>query len=127
MPGRNDPCPCGSGKKFKKCCLGKQVVVRRQPPKTMRLQPGVTQEMANAYHEAGHVVFAELIGPGVDIVTIDPQKVAELTGHEYPGYTRYAGPEGQKAEFMGPHVYDPCRTNVRGRVCHEWNDFYKGK
>lgn len=22
--GRNDPCPCGSGKKFKNCCLGKQ-------------------------------------------------------------------------------------------------------
>jgi SEC-C motif len=21
-PGRNDPCPCGSGHKFKKCCLG---------------------------------------------------------------------------------------------------------
>ena len=20
-PGRNDPCPCGSGKKYKKCCL----------------------------------------------------------------------------------------------------------
>ena len=20
--GRNDPCPCGSGKKFKKCCGG---------------------------------------------------------------------------------------------------------
>ena len=20
MPGRNDPCPCGSGLKFKKCC-----------------------------------------------------------------------------------------------------------
>ncbi|WP_390884613.1 SEC-C metal-binding domain-containing protein [Aeromonas dhakensis] len=19
--GRNDPCPCGSGKKFKQCCL----------------------------------------------------------------------------------------------------------
>jgi peptide deformylase len=24
-PGRNDPCPCGSGQKFKKCCLGKGV------------------------------------------------------------------------------------------------------
>ena len=23
-PGRNDPCPCGSGKKFKKCHLGKE-------------------------------------------------------------------------------------------------------
>ncbi len=22
-PGRNDPCPCGSGKKYKKCCLGR--------------------------------------------------------------------------------------------------------
>jgi SEC-C motif-containing protein len=21
-PGRNDPCPCGSGKKYKKCCAG---------------------------------------------------------------------------------------------------------
>jgi len=25
--GRNDPCPCGSGKKFKKCCLGKGGVI----------------------------------------------------------------------------------------------------
>jgi len=24
LPGRNDPCPCGSGVKFKKCCLGKE-------------------------------------------------------------------------------------------------------
>ena len=22
-PGRNDPCPCGSGRKFKHCCLQK--------------------------------------------------------------------------------------------------------
>lgn len=22
-PGRNDPCPCNSGKKFKRCCLDK--------------------------------------------------------------------------------------------------------
>ena len=25
--GRNDPCPCGSGKKYKKCCLAKDQVV----------------------------------------------------------------------------------------------------
>lgn len=23
LPGRIDPCPCGSRKKYKKCCLGK--------------------------------------------------------------------------------------------------------
>lgn len=26
--GRNDPCPCGSGKKFKKCCLNKPLLPR---------------------------------------------------------------------------------------------------
>lgn len=25
-PGRNDPCPCGSGKKYKQCCLSAQTV-----------------------------------------------------------------------------------------------------
>lgn len=23
VPNRNEPCPCGSGKKYKKCCIGK--------------------------------------------------------------------------------------------------------
>jgi tetratricopeptide (TPR) repeat protein len=27
-PGRNDPCPCGSGKKFKKCCGGKEAAAQ---------------------------------------------------------------------------------------------------
>ncbi|MCI0432118.1 MAG: SEC-C domain-containing protein [Gemmatimonadetes bacterium] len=26
-PGRNDPCPCGSGKKYKHCCLRAQEAV----------------------------------------------------------------------------------------------------
>jgi len=28
--GRNDPCPCGSGNKYKKCCLGKDSIVVNQ-------------------------------------------------------------------------------------------------
>jgi hypothetical protein len=27
--GRNEPCPCGSGKKYKKCCMGKESKGRR--------------------------------------------------------------------------------------------------
>ena len=27
--GRNDPCPCGSGLKYKKCCLGKSITPNR--------------------------------------------------------------------------------------------------
>lgn len=29
--GRNDPCPCGSGKKYKKCCLRKEEVTEAGP------------------------------------------------------------------------------------------------
>jgi len=31
--GRNDPCPCGSGKKYKKCCLQKDIKQYRKPIK----------------------------------------------------------------------------------------------
>ena len=32
-PGRNDPCPCGSGRKYKKCCLPREEAERpRTPP-----------------------------------------------------------------------------------------------
>ena len=30
-PGRNDPCSCGSGKKYKNCCLGKAVLDAPRP------------------------------------------------------------------------------------------------
>ena len=30
--GRNDPCPCGSGKKYKKCCLSKDNAQQRLTP-----------------------------------------------------------------------------------------------
>ena len=29
--GRNDPCPCGSGKKYKKCCIDKEVHMNKKP------------------------------------------------------------------------------------------------
>jgi len=29
--GRNDPCPCGSEQKYKKCCLGKEISETRDP------------------------------------------------------------------------------------------------
>ena len=32
--GRNDPCPCGSGKKYRKCCLGKALLPSQNPPST---------------------------------------------------------------------------------------------
>lgn len=36
--GRNDPCPCGSGKKFKKCCIDKPKY-KWQPPEPRQPKP----------------------------------------------------------------------------------------
>lgn len=31
--GRNDPCPCGSGKKFKRCCVDLETLVKTSKTK----------------------------------------------------------------------------------------------
>jgi SEC-C motif len=53
--GRNDPCPCGSGKKYKRCCLEKDEATARalaaatpSPPKVVSLSRQI---------EGGHAVF----------------------------------------------------------------------
>jgi hypothetical protein len=55
--GRNDPCPCGSGKKYKKCCMGK---TGSQPttPATIQSQVPVTQSSENEVYNG---LFAKLM------------------------------------------------------------------
>lgn len=40
--GRNDQCPCGSGRKYKRCCLEKEAALSRQelPAGRFRFEPG---------------------------------------------------------------------------------------
>ncbi len=42
--GRNDPCPCGSGKKYKHCCLEKD--------RAVELAPAIAQRVALQAHKA---------------------------------------------------------------------------
>ncbi|MGF7073891.1 SEC-C metal-binding domain-containing protein [Mucilaginibacter sp. 3215] len=37
--GRNDPCPCGSGKKYKNCHWGKDEIAPAQPVAIARKEP----------------------------------------------------------------------------------------
>ncbi|UCD76866.1 MAG: sulfotransferase [Phycisphaerales bacterium] len=54
--GRNDPCPCGSGKKYKSCCLKKQ---QGQGPRQATAAPpfdhAAIMQQAVAFHERGQV------------------------------------------------------------------------
>jgi len=53
-PGRNDPCPCGSGRKYKSCCLG-----RDDGSRNPRSGPAaIDQEQLLAMYRSGR--FAEL-------------------------------------------------------------------
>lgn len=42
--GRNDPCPCGSGKKYKKCCLANE-----DPKKFSDIRNDLSDKLAEFY------------------------------------------------------------------------------
>lgn len=45
-PGRNQLCPCGSGKKFKHCCLRAELAAAETPQQTLhRRVRAVTQNL----------------------------------------------------------------------------------
>ncbi|MGV9013820.1 MAG: YecA family protein, partial [Flavobacteriales bacterium] len=48
--GRNDPCPCGSGKKYKKCCLNTPV----GPPKDMDMAALMEKMKAGFFNKESH-------------------------------------------------------------------------
>ena len=58
VPGRNDPCPCGSGKKYKHCCLGK-ATGRGSTAEGSSRQIESALQQALAHHQAGRLQQAE--------------------------------------------------------------------
>jgi hypothetical protein len=56
MIGRNEPCHCGSGKKYKKCCLEKDIKTEREAryhihvrdPNAPKVSPGTMMAIASA-------------------------------------------------------------------------------
>ncbi|HKK33002.1 MAG TPA: type I methionyl aminopeptidase [Desulfomicrobiaceae bacterium] len=72
--GRNDPCPCGSGKKYKKCCMGTAEAVSLNLPETYMKRYKIrlkTEEEIAGMRRCGRLVMEtfevvkELIRPGV--------------------------------------------------------------
>lgn len=53
-PGRNDHCPCGSGKKYKKCCLAKNEAAERKAiiAGLAGHAPDISDELAHASNAA---------------------------------------------------------------------------
>jgi tetratricopeptide (TPR) repeat protein len=66
-PGRNDHCPCGSGKKYKKCCLAKDEAAEREAAAVVRTARDVQQaEKRQGLHEVREALAAGLAGHAPD-------------------------------------------------------------
>ena len=58
--GRNDPCPCGSGKKYKKCCYGKGQILEETDESHSFVMGGVRGGKSASKYPVGTVA---LYGP----------------------------------------------------------------
>lgn len=52
-PGRNDPCPCGSGKKYKKCCINKK-------PRVHSVMLGSSEPLRGVHYDKEKMEFTGL-------------------------------------------------------------------
>lgn len=75
--GRNQPCPCGSGKKYKRCCLAKdeQAVRAAPPPARQPFRSADLQDDADNLTEASNAV--------VDLIHAGDLDAAEDAAHEF--------------------------------------------
>jgi uncharacterized protein len=51
-PGRNDPCPCGSGKKYKQCCLLKNPTQKQKITAKWLNRPQIPNLMDRTFGDA---------------------------------------------------------------------------
>ena len=60
---RNDPCPCGSGRKYKKCCLGAEPVAKVRA----RRQLGIACAVLAVVTVAAALIWGTSIGAAVGL------------------------------------------------------------
>jgi tetratricopeptide (TPR) repeat protein len=107
--GRNSPCPCGSGKKYKKCCLGKD-----QAPLTLPTDEPVAPLAFDGVKEIipGHAKF-DMEGFESRIKSIlgeaDDLEVSEKSLLKY-------------RKYLEAHLSKPCL--LTGIEDFQWEEFY---
>lgn len=80
--GRNDPCPCGSGKKFKHCCLQRDFNARQPSPAFQRVLMGSSTHPPNTsppiIHQHPEIVGSDAAESAAD----DGQKMPDASSVE---------------------------------------------
>jgi mRNA-degrading endonuclease RelE of RelBE toxin-antitoxin system len=82
--GRNEPCPCGSGKKYKRCCSEKDAARLREPTHVAGKTLTELRDEPEAYLTPQTIAHIKL----EQWPRIDPLKVPS---HMFPEYLKYLG------------------------------------
>jgi tetratricopeptide (TPR) repeat protein len=107
--GRNDLCPCNSGKKYKKCCMANdEAAARAARPAHPAAQPAQLPSLAGYVHERDELdELTEASNAIVDMVHAGDLDAAEQAAHDllarfpevHDGYDRL----GMVCEARGNH------------------------
>ena len=94
--GRNEPCPCGSGKKFKKCCIGKSNIA---PDKTNLTKNTQLQSTMEQLDKRVHEIIE-------DLNNTHYQVLAQMSRNEFLDIVNrvYADKRYEKYEFTEAEI-----------------------
>jgi hypothetical protein len=101
--GRNDPCPCGSGKKFKKCHYGREdeIFSEESPDFPIALSKRITGLAVSRHRRAAEMLSAldirELTGSRVGVRFIDLKDYRALS---FPGAQEWQEAGGDKGGLV---------------------------
>ena len=144
--GRNDPCPCGSGRKYKKCCQGKQPLSKALPvgPESERanntaptdsgleIPAGMTPYVIARLFEDSEL-FAEMqrLEPEKARGLWTPRKVAALSTEDILAQLRLLGVDPSPGAYLalaegqtsGWAISKYWRAAIAGPLSRHTNDF----
>ena len=124
--GRNDPCPCGSGRKYKKCCEGLGEMARPNPSRSGRHSPLETPDVIPQLSDEDKVMedleaLADLLQADESLSTVrfSHRKVAEFVGRITEGRDPGEAPPEGRDEIALRYTLEVEKPgalgNLRGR------------
>jgi len=104
--GRNEICPCGSNKKYKKCCVTKEPIVRAAP--VIKIKPGSFEYNDNDRYDDHYDDLDDDSNRVVDLINdgkfIEAEEAAKKLLIDYPKVNDGFDRLGMLYEKTGDHV-----------------------